>query len=70
LTENQRKIIKNKFYGLIKDKEIADILFLDTNKIFQETNKSNLKKEIIYENIVEYLSLLIEGNSKEIYYFW
>ena len=67
LSENQRKIIKNKFYGLIKDKEIADILFLDTNKIFQETNKKNLDKEINYENIIEYLSLLIEGSSKEIY---
>ena len=64
LSENQRKNIKNKFYGLIKDNEIADILFLDTKKIFQGANRRNCKKEITY-NLIEYLSSIIEDSSKK-----
>ena len=64
LSENQRKKIKNKFYGLIKDNEIADILFLDTKKIFQGANRRNCKKEITY-NLIEYLSSIIEDSSKK-----
>ena len=64
LTENQRNKIKEKYYKLIKNEEIAKICYLDTENIFQGTDKKNLKSEIIYEKIVEFLSKLLEIGSK------
>ena len=67
LTENQKNKIKEKFFPLIGDDEIAEILYFDIENIFKETDKKNIKQKIIYKNIVERLSFYLTNNSKRLY---
>ena len=55
LTEKQKEKINDKFYELIGDDEIADILYLNTNNIFAKIDRKNSKDKVIYENLLEYL---------------
>ena len=66
LTQNQKKRIKEKFICLINDNEVAKILYLDIENIFNVTDKKNIKKKINYKNIVENLSFYIGNNSKRL----
>ena len=60
LTTSQKEKIKEKYYELIKDKEIADILFLEIKNIFINDNKRKFNEKIIYKNLLENLSDFIE----------
>ena len=55
-TEKQQIKIKDSFFSLIGDDEIADILYLDIKNIFLKFDKKNSKEKYIYENMLEHLS--------------
>ena len=55
LTEKQKEKINDKFYCLINDNDIADILYLNIYNIFAKVDKKYSKDKIIYENLLEYL---------------
>ena len=68
LTEKQKEKINDKFYELIGDDEIADILYLNTNNIFAKIDRKNSKDKVIYENLLEYLCNPVDDCPREIQY--
>ena len=62
LTEKQRDKIEKKFSELINDKDIKEIVFLNTENIFKDADKNKSKEKIRY--LINCLSKLIEDNSK------
>ena len=68
LTEKQKEKINDKFYELIGDDEIADILYLNTNNIFAKIDRKNSKDKVIYENLLEYLCNPVDDYPREMQY--